>query len=615
MGLYTHHKSNTKQNHTKHDRSTLTDLKNDDDLIVKRSDKCKGLVLLEKSEYVHKTETIVNDYQPIDKNPTKKLDVETSDLITETLAGKLPDKIIHALKPNESRTAELYGLPKTHKPGNPMRPIVSACGDPVDKLSWFLERIITQLLILVPAHLTNTYDYLQHLSTRFPSGLPPGAIAFTVDVNNLYGNIPTAEAIEATIAMLRTHSSKVNLYGLTIPDVKKLLEHCLENNYVRFGTKYYKQTQGIAMGSRIAPPLAILFMNAVETRILASDRLQPALYLRYIDDIFGIWTHGSQNLDEYIQFINSFHPCLKFSFERTDLSSQRQIPFLDTLITVEPSGAYTTELYVKPSAAPILLHFDSSHPMQTKRSLIHSQSLRAVRLGSDKAAQDRGLQKITDIFISSGYPIKLIRNIQNAIRYKNKQSQKKKSSPNITYISLPYIDETLTRKVNAAVKSSDLDIRVAWKSGPTLSNQLTSSALQPPDCPRGCRKTCSTCEGGLKGRCHTKNVVYEIKCKMCGDTYIGKTKRMVRTRFMEHLGDARNKRKGTDLGDHILTAHPTAQPMNTDFEISILHRCKDEANLLITESIEIRNKKPALNKNTSSWRLLHPVPYTSSYAH
>ena len=109
--------------------------------------------------------------------------------------------------------------------------------------------------------------------------------------------------------------------------------------------------------------------------------------------------------------------------------------------------------------------------------------------------------------------------------------------------------------------------------------------------------------------------LYEIKCKMCGDTYIGKTKRMVRTRFMEHLGDARNKRKGTDLGDHILTAHPTAQPMNTDFEISILHRCKDEANLLITESIEIRNKKPALNKNTSSWRLLHPVPYTSSYAH
>ena len=81
---------------------------------------------------------------------------------------------------------------------------------------------------------------------------------------------------------------------------------------------------------------------------------------------------------------------------------------------------------------------------------------------------------------------------------------------------------------------------------------------------------------------------------------------------MEHLGDARNKRKGTDLGDHILTEHNDVQPKNDDFQIHILQTCKDEANLRITESIEIRNRKPALNKNTSSWRLLHPVPYSSS---
>ena len=80
---------------------------------------------------------------------------------------------------------------------------------------------------------------------------------------------------------------------------------------------------------------------------------------------------------------------------------------------------------------------------------------------------------------------------------------------------------------------------------------------------------------------------------------------------MEHLGDARNQRKGSDLGDHMLAEHPDTQSKNEDFEISILHTCKDEANLRITESIEIRNKKPALNKNSFSWRLLQPVPYTS----
>ena len=86
---------------------------------------------------------------------------------------------------------------------------------------------------------------------------------------------------------------------------------------------------------------------------------------------------------------------------------------------------------------------------------------------------------------------------------------------------------------------------------------------------------------------------------------------MIRTRFMEDLGDARNKRRGTDLGDHALTDHNDLQLKNEDFEIAILHTCKDEANLRITESIEIRNCKPALNKNTSSWRLLNPLPYSS----
>ena len=60
---------------------------------------------------------------------------------------------------------------------------------------------------------------------------------------------------------------------------------------------------------------------------------------------------------------------------------------------------------------------------------------------------------------------------------------------------------------------------------------------------------------------------------------------MARTRFMEHLGDASNKRRGTDLGDHMLTMHPTHQAKNDDFEIKILETCEDEANLRITESI------------------------------
>ena len=57
------------------------------------------------------------------------------------------------------------------------------------------------------------------------------------------------------------------------------------------------------------------------------------------------WIHVT-----YYEFHNSFHPSLKFSIERTD-THQNQIPFLDTLLTVQASGAYTTGLYITHCAA------------------------------------------------------------------------------------------------------------------------------------------------------------------------------------------------------------------------------------------------------------------------
>ena len=167
--------------------------------------------------------------------------MECPRLIKTTLTGKVPDKVVKSILPSGSRTAELYGLPKTHKPDAPLRPIVSACGDPLDKHTWLLERITTQLLAFVPAHLENTQDYLQRLRSQFDGKFPEGTIVFSVDVANLYGNIPTTEAIEATLKLFDRHNDDVDTFGLTRQDIEVLLRHCLNNNYVRFGEKYSPQ--------------------------------------------------------------------------------------------------------------------------------------------------------------------------------------------------------------------------------------------------------------------------------------------------------------------------------------------------------------------------------------
>ena len=234
-------------------------------------------------------------------------------------------------------------------------------------------------------------------------------------------------------------------------------------------------------------------MGAIESMVLCSTDFQPAIYLRYIDEIFGIWMHGPEKLDKFLECLNNFHPSLKFSIERTDHSSKKQIHFLDILIKLEDNGFLTTELYMKPMAFPIVLPFSSAHPIQTKRSVLYAQLLRAKRLGISIPAQNRGMNQIESLFRSNGYPNKMIRKakffaITSDSRKSSRGQKRSNNSSDTTYISLPFIDDSLSNKIQSVVKKPKLPVRIAWQSGSTLSEKLTSSALIKPPCPAGNKK-------------------------------------------------------------------------------------------------------------------------------
>ena len=170
-------------------------------------------------------------------------------------------------------------------------------------------------------------------------------------------------------------------------------------------------------------------------------------------------------------------------------------------------------------ASDIILPFTSAHPIQTKKSVLYAQLLRAKRLGSSRSAQDRGMNKIESLFRSNGYPAKMIRKTKFLVKSRNhrKPSETRKQSDpfsDSTFISLPFIDDHLSGKIESLVKNSKLPVRVAWQSGQTLSEKLTTSALEKPPCPAG-NKKCHCCMSGLEGRCHSKNAVYMITCNLC----------------------------------------------------------------------------------------------------
>ena len=68
----------------------------------------------------------------------------------------------------------------------------------------------------------------------------------------------------------------------------ELSEIFIKNNIFQFNEKTLKQLKGTAIGTKFAPPYAILLMVDLKERVLEDIELQPCICWRYIDDIFFI---------------------------------------------------------------------------------------------------------------------------------------------------------------------------------------------------------------------------------------------------------------------------------------------------------------------------------------
>lgn len=82
------------------------------------------------------------------------------------------------------------------------------------------------------------------------------------------------------------------------------------------------------MGTKAAPGLATGFMGNFEEEFAYKYRLQPLLYLRFLDDIFIIWQHTDIELDAYVSYLNNCLPTIKFTIE----NSKESVNFLDTIV-------------------------------------------------------------------------------------------------------------------------------------------------------------------------------------------------------------------------------------------------------------------------------------------
>ena len=105
--------------------------------------------------------------------------------------------------------------------------------------------------------------------------------------------------------------------------------------YFSFGDNYYKKTNGVAMGTKMGPSYANLFVGFIVHQFFSQiNGPKPGLYGRLIDDCIGAIFSAREELIQIITVAN--HPALKYTWEISDIC----LTFLDIKVSTEGNGQY-----------------------------------------------------------------------------------------------------------------------------------------------------------------------------------------------------------------------------------------------------------------------------------
>ena len=111
-----------------------------------KADKGNVAVILDREDYDKKMLDHLSasgSYRRLDRDPTKKIIAE----VTKTIKNSsLDENTKKKLIPKDTSVPRIYGLPKIHKDGVPIRPIVNTIGSPTYYLAKFLAKKLRSLV-------------------------------------------------------------------------------------------------------------------------------------------------------------------------------------------------------------------------------------------------------------------------------------------------------------------------------------------------------------------------------------------------------------------------------------------------------------------------------------
>ena len=556
-------------NLSKDELKALKDLANDQSIIIKPADKGNAIVIWDREDYILEADKQLSDknvYESINSSPLKNVNKEIKDVLLDIYnRNEIDKKTKDYLVVKNPQLGRFYMLPKIHKRTKdvPGRPVISNNGTATENISAFLDFHLKGAVQNISHILEDTRDFLSRIVNKV---VPEGSILVTFDVVGLYPHIPHDEGIDTMRKFLNERADQ----NVSTQNLCKLENIILKHNYFEFGEKIFHQLLGTAIGTKFAPPYANIFMAGLEEKIFREYNTTPYIWLRYLDDIFYVWTEGEEKLKEFLNFLNNIHPTIKFTMDY----SSKKVDFLDVTITKSENGKLETNLYSKPTDTHQFLHATSCHRASCKNGIPYSQAIRLKRICSLETELQENLQNLEHWLVYRGYQRDRVKREISRVNDIDRFSlllKKEKGKDDTVTLTLTFhpalhpVVKILKKAHRHILKSPILSKvlpkppRVAFRNPKTLKDKLVRSKLRTLTSENeikgfvGCgRANCEICkivekgdefESSVNGRkfkinfqfnCNSQNVIYLLTCRHCFKQYVGSTITKFRQRFNQY---------------------------------------------------------------------------------
>ncbi len=467
--------------------------------------------------------------------------------------------------PKEPKHRRFYLLPKIHKNDwpeqdmPPGRPIISDVGSVSRKCASLVEFFLAPLARRAPSFVR---DSLHVISRLKGFTVPDEAILFTMDVSSLYTNVPIDEGLAA-----------VSRAFLKYPDPKRpdasilsILSLLLRNNDFFFKDEHFLQTHGTAMGSAYGASFANIFLAEWEEKIFSYNK-RPSFWIRYIDDIFGIWNFGLDSLLLFSDFVNAVHPRIKITLTH----SYSSVHFLD-LKLLKSLNKISFSIAFKSTHSFKLLSPDSFHPPHVFRNILFGQLYRFCVHSSTYDDFRAATATSTTHWKQQGY-------------------------------SRSQIRTSLKKVLSLTIKSPS-----NWDPGfYSCPCAVCLFSFNPGSVGDGSTNNSYPILHRLC--CSNTNVIYLIQCKRCGIRYVGQTSRPLRRRIGEHVANIRSN-YATSVSSHF-----NGSCTLDDFSFTAVEHCPSLNKRLTKENLWMQRLNTivpyGLNETVNKEKPLHLIlPYS-----